>query len=146
MTNRIKRLSLESWMKFDGRFFTPEKAYVNECQNEQMKIGCDGWYYDRIDKFSWFETNGKAYTKDHLVDSFLYGMTLHEAQLLTEDQVHNIQQIISTLPKKNSEMLENLRYILRKDREVKSIRATGRGIKKMLMKHRKKNPIPTFDK
>lgn len=137
MTNHIKRLSLEFWMKFDGsKYFNPADSRSVEVKREL--IGKNGWYYDRQTKECWFEVNGIGYTNEKLGSQFLYELSIHDTNPLTSEQVKQIRVLLNTLPKKQSDAIKNLREILYKDSQVKYLRNVSRDTAKMMLRFRKR--------
>lgn len=74
---RLKRLDVPCYIKY---IYNCEKDYLDK-ELEEMKykkiysiLGIDGWYYDRIAKFSWIEYKSLAVTGDELIENFIYAI------------------------------------------------------------------------
>ena len=145
MTNHIKRLSLEYWMKFDGsKYFNPKETRSVEIKRDL--IGKEGWYYDRQTKECWFEVNGIGYTNEKLSEQFLYELSIYDVSPLTAEQVKQIRILLNTLPKKQSSAIKNLKEILYKDSRAKYTRSVSRDTAKMMLRFRKRKANTSFDK
>lgn len=91
--NRYKILSLPEYMfHFDRSFINEDYDSCEDYFMEDLRLtevpvifNHDGWYYDRYNKTSWFEYQGKAWTKDDLKESFLYELECLNTIELSEE-------------------------------------------------------------
>lgn len=54
----------------------------------------DGWYYDRLERVSWFEFMDTAYTNDNCTERFIYNLAQLDAKWLSDAEVHAINTLM----------------------------------------------------
>jgi hypothetical protein len=131
---RIKVLQLEYWMTVAVRAYERRTSDDDSFIGPAI-IGKDAWYYDATG-VSWFEFEGNSYATKGLVEDFKYKLKLLNTVLLSANQENDMEKLLNTLPKSQSEVMKSLRKVLYDHYQVKRLRTTGRKTRKMFLKAR----------
>ena len=105
----FKRLKLPNWVKYD---LEEEQELLGGERYQEIAptFNRDGWYYNRLHNFSWFEVRyNKLYRafKEENPKQFLYELQLHSHVPLTAEEIYYIKSVL--LYRKN-EKLSGLLY------------------------------------
>lgn len=93
-----------------------------------------GWYYDRLERVSWIELEGRAW-RDDRIDDFLYRLSLNDHQPLASVE----REAIETLMKRNM-CPKELRRRLWIDDQVNHLRRIKVDMFVRVLKYEKENP------
>lgn len=136
---KLKRLNLDNWMKFFSHERILEEGYIE--LKGALILNRDGRYYNRLGKIEWFEKSGKVYIKScemHCQSSFEYELSLLNHSFLSAQQVKELKHIVTTLPKANKKIKQELSNLLYIDYNAKNIRNLYRSNRKHFMATRMK--------
>lgn len=119
---KIKRLSVDFWHRevFADSPSVEDLVGITFIEPVFHKAG---WYYSRINKFSWVEDGKKAFTTDKLVGFFVYEMKIYDHVPLTSEMRKSINCL-----KREHKADRKLRNLLNTDTEYWSLQAIQRGI------------------
>lgn len=119
----FKRLKLPNWVKYD---LEEEQELLGGERYQEIAptFNRDGWYYNRLHNFSWFEVRyNKLYRafKEENPKQFLYELQLHSHVPLTTEEIYYIKSVL--LYRKN----EKLSELLYRDLDWKQLNEIHRG-------------------
>ena len=131
---KLKVLQLKFWMKYDDNW--NERTETHPSYIGPAIYNRDGWYM--LGDNCWFEYDGNSFKTVGLLETFKYDLQRYNTQPLTQEQVDKMRKIINTLPKSYSQVIDSLRETLYHDAQAKSIRNTGRMVRKQAIQFNKR--------